>query len=355
MGVKSPRVGLDEKQINNRFRKIERLLEQLQNGGTSTPKEKAQTHDEFVESILTGGVDQVENTPKAVMNDQGEMELYDPRTGERVDIKIPPTGWIHGTRAGQTVPSSFYLDLRLHNNDEHARHITADWLTLHDNSTHWKTVGIANVDEVNQNGTAGPIAGGRDRAAVFDREWVYLYIIYNSNTQDVSSLMSASSTAPTLPTGYDYFVRVGSCWVDVSSHNTTGAQYGDRTLQYTQGLNNGNPDAADAWQTLVLDTLIPPTAKAIFGYFGLTSDPLANPAMGVSTFITATPGFSLDDYCVYATLSIAGGYGTLGALTRMKSATYFELPIRVQQTMYWIVDIDAARYGITINGWIDDL
>jgi hypothetical protein len=127
---------------------------------------------------------------------QGRLPLVTPVVPETVRI-----GGI--TPASMSIPSSYFLDLRLHNNDEHARHITADWLTLHDNSTPWKTVGISNVDEVNQNGTAGPIAGGRDRAAVFDREWVYLYVIYNSNTQDVSSLMSASSTAPTLPTGYN--------------------------------------------------------------------------------------------------------------------------------------------------------
>ena len=213
MGVKSPQVELNKKQINNRFRRIELLIETLQKkeGTLSVKTEKNQTQDEFVESILEGGVEQVETQAALVMNDDGEMELYDTREGERVDVVLPDTAKIGSTIVGQTVPSGYFMNLRLHNNSTIEKHITADYLVVHDSSTPWNTIGLSSVDVTNNITAIGPIANGRDQAEPFDEGWIYFYVIYKyNNGSTISSLSSESATAPTLPAGYTYFVRVGA-------------------------------------------------------------------------------------------------------------------------------------------------
>ena len=183
---------------------------------------------------------------------------------------IAPTSKVAQTQAQILVPSSYYLDLRLDIGDGsgHQRVITADWLTLHDNSSPWKTIGIANVNVTNVITAAGPVADGRDQAAAFASQWIYFHVIGKSSDGTKKSISSLSPTAPTLPSGYDYYDYVGSAYVNSAGLILTDRQRNNMIWQFASGIN-GTPTNPNTWQTLTIPTCIPPTAKEVFGKFGL--------------------------------------------------------------------------------------
>jgi len=59
-------------------------------------------------------------------------------------------------------------------------------------------------------------AGGLDTGVEASNTWYYLHVIYNPTTDVVAGLISASSGAPTLPSGFDVFRRVGVVRNDAS-------------------------------------------------------------------------------------------------------------------------------------------
>lgn len=61
-------------------------------------------------------------------------------------------------------------------------------------------------------------ANGLDTGSDAGDTWYYLYVIYNPSTATVASLLSASATSPTLPSGYTYFALVGAVRNDGSSN-----------------------------------------------------------------------------------------------------------------------------------------
>jgi hypothetical protein len=305
-----------------------------------------------VEPAVQKVQDQVSSIRAVVGGTGVETILMPDGTERQMQANLPDTTKIgKATGAGMAIPSSYFLDLRLYNSaggTPTTRYITADWLTLHDNSTPWKTLGLTNINVSCNVNLVGPAPGGRDQAAQFASGWIYFYVIYSSAKLSTSATVSQNATTPVLATDYDYYVKVGSGWcanMGPVSYITTGAQIGDKVWDSNRVMTDGDPLIVDSLQSLSLTNFIPSSAKVVFGYFGLTSDPGANPNMGVSSDTTSS------DYLIMVTLSIAGGY----AGSTMKGSTYFELPIITSQTIYWRASIDQARYGIDILGWVDDL
>jgi hypothetical protein len=69
-------------------------------------------------------------------------------------------------------------------------------------------------------------ANGLDAGAMIGTAWYYLYLIGNGST--VAGLASLSSTAPTLPAGYAFTLRVGAMLTDGSNHLYRTIQKGNR-------------------------------------------------------------------------------------------------------------------------------
>jgi hypothetical protein len=82
-------------------------------------------------------------------------------------------------------------------------------------------------------------ANGMDGEARPNASPIYIYAISNGAT--VAGLGSTSSTAPTLPSGYNYYVRIGSVMTDTSGNVRKSIQHGNR-VQYTviSGTNTTN-------------------------------------------------------------------------------------------------------------------
>ena len=127
---------------------------------------------------------------------------------------------------------------------------------------------VSSVNLTVNTGAAG--ANGLDTGAIAADTWYYVFVIYNPTTGTTAGLISLSSTAPTLPSGYTYFSRFGSVITDASVHLIYTIQRG-KTVQYINqgsGLpllisgDSGSP-ATPTWTAVDISGTVPPTASKI--------------------------------------------------------------------------------------------
>ena len=264
--------------------------------------------------------------------------------GSDENVTIPDTGIIYKTQAKIAVPSSYFLDLRGIYKTTATQQYTADVAILHD--VNGNTITLTSLDETNNVGTAGPIAGGRDQAGAFDASsWIHFFFIYNPITGDVSSLSSASPTAPTLPTGYTFFVRVGSVWFNSIRRILTSYQMGDRITFNTRWVK-WNEHVADiaAVDEVDVSDFVPATAKLVHGVIGLSDGTSARKMWVASNADTTVRVGALCDAQGTGDIS----YGVSGSKD-------FTLPMLTAQTLWWYTETTGEIYALGINGFTDDL
>jgi hypothetical protein len=85
--------------------------------------------------------------------------------------------------------------------------------------------------------------GALDTGAIANSTWYHVFLIKNVSTQTVDVLISLSPTAPTLPSGYTRFRRIGSMKTNASAQWNFFVQNGDEFLWGTTAMdvNNQNP------------------------------------------------------------------------------------------------------------------
>jgi hypothetical protein len=92
---------------------------------------------------------------------------------------------------------------------------------------YWMTLSAAITKQLDAAWAVGTNAGGLDTGAVGNSDY-YIWLIKRSDTGVVDALYSLSSTAPTMPTNYDYkrligwFKRVGGTIVAFHTYETEG-------------------------------------------------------------------------------------------------------------------------------------
>ena len=93
--------------------------------------------------------------------------------------------------------------------------------------------------------------------------WYNLFLISNGSV--TAGLASLSATAPTLPSGYTYFVRVGAMRTDGSGNFLRTRQLGNRT-QYTVTLPTITTTApgVGSYSSVSVSNFVPPTATELF-------------------------------------------------------------------------------------------
>lgn len=107
---------------------------------------------------------------------------------------------------------------------------------------------------------AGSVANGRDQAGAFSAgSWIHFWAI--SDGTNLRGLASASSTAPTLPSGYTFKAYLGATRYDGSSHLVKTRLYGAWAYYEAaqQALSTGTP--ATSATSIGLSALVPPNAN----------------------------------------------------------------------------------------------
>ena len=202
---------------------------------------------------------------------------------------------------------------------------------------------------------SGSGANGLDTGTSSASTWYNVFVIYNPVTATVAGLFSLSATAPTLPSGYTFFARVGVVRTDNS-----GSKYLFQTLQYgrrvqyvpnastnlttpiTLGAGVAGTYTAAVYSAVPvsLTAVIPPTASEVEFEIGCGT---ANTPVGVMmNNSNSYGGFNAVPPVPYN--NINGGSNSAGMVCRAL----------VQSTsMYWA---SAGAFGyLYCLGWEDNL
>lgn len=112
----------------------------------------------------------------------------------------------------------------------------------------------------------GSANGALDTGAIAASTWYHAHLIQRPDTGVVDVLISLSATAPTLPTNYTLFRRIGSMKTNGSSQWTTFTQNGDEFL-WTAPVADVSALAVGSTGTHVLSTPLGVKTNAILDVF----------------------------------------------------------------------------------------
>jgi hypothetical protein len=141
-------------------------------------------------------------------------------------------------------------------------------------------------------------ANGLDTGALANSTWYYVYLISNGTT--VASLLSTSSTAPSLPGGYTFSQLIGAWRTDGSANFLRLWQKGDTTIYRVTAATNtanlpilitgisGNVNTP-TWTSLSVSNFVPPTAPRMLGSLRCgTGTAILAPNAGYGAFSSLT-------------------------------------------------------------------
>lgn len=188
-------------------------------------------------------------------------------------------------------------------------------------------------------GTAG---GALDTGAIANSTWYHAYLIKRVDTNVVDVLVSLSATAPTLPTNYTLFRRIGSMKTDGSAKWVAFTQNGDEFLWLTP-TTEGSGSVSSATQALYTLAGAPTGVKVN----ALVAATAFNGTGGTNYFAFSAPDQGAQT--VSATNAHAawiGGSTTGQALASVRTNTSAQV--------YWGPSTSTAtNYAIGTVGYID--
>jgi hypothetical protein len=146
--------------------------------------------------------------------------------------------------------------------------IVADQVIMTDISASTSVFAAAVSVVINTSATG---ANGLDTGSRANSTWYNIFLISNGST--TAGLASLSATAPTLPSGYIYFMRVGQMRTDSSGNFLRTKQVGNR-VQYTLVASSNtatypviytSSGTITPWTAESVSAFVPPTATQLAG------------------------------------------------------------------------------------------
>lgn len=219
------------------------------------------------------------------------------------------------------------------------------------NPTTGSTVVVTSTGTITNNIlTAGPTANGRDQVGAFpNSSWVHFWFISNGST--LATISSASSTAPTLPTGYFYSAYAHSVYIGAGGLLTKGVVRGSWFQHETPigVVTNGN---ATVLTSIPLSTTIPPNALQ----FELYSPNLALTALGSGAYnlqcniVISGVAIALQ-FGMQGTGAANGVTGVSGTVKRLQNINQnFAYQLVVGAGVGYIVTIGVTGYSVPNGG-----
>lgn len=229
--------------------------------------------------------------------------------------------------------------------------ISADALVL-ENSTNQDCVVIRGLSSPVSVGVSG--VGGLDTGTSAISTWYSVWVIYNSTTTAVNTLLSTSATNPTLPSGYTHKARVG--WIKTDS---TSNKF---PLSFTQNNNKVQFKVASGSNLTALPAI----------FTGVTGN-IATPTwtqyqvMGVTVPTTAISIKVIADEVINSTLMAApnashGAYNSVGnkppiicSFSSSASGGMSILGEMLLESSYVYVASDGSSNTLKVFGWEDSI
>lgn len=186
---------------------------------------------------------------------------------------------------------------------------------------------------------------GLDTGSLAASTWYHEWIISNGTT--VAGLMSLSDTAPTMPGGYTYKLRVGSIRTNASSQFWRKNQRGSRAaLRVASGTtlttypsmiagNSGNP-ATFTWTAVAVANFVTPTAKEISGILTATQSTGA-------TAVVASPNDGHGS-APYPACSVSGGDA---------NNLYMPFTFALESANIYYASSNGGASSMACTGWTD--
>lgn len=222
-----------------------------------------------------------------------------------------------------------YKNLKASRTSNTVVNVTADELLL---TSANNKITVKTINENITITTSG--VSGLDTGSETSSTWYHLWIIYNGTT--VNGLMSLSSTAPTMPSGYTYKGYVGAVYNNSSSNLHNFSQVGNVVgIPIITLLSNGTATGYTA-----VATTVPTTASKISLQSNLEST--TTTGLAKRTYIASTSGGLGETWLESFVFSSANN--------RNEDAGSCEVPHLVNQTIYYKV-VSSCRQNIWINGW----
>jgi hypothetical protein len=186
--------------------------------------------------------------------------------------------------------------------------------------------------------------GSLDTGAVAISTWYHVFLIKRTDTQVVDVLFSLSVSAPTMPSSYTLFRRIGSMLTDASSHWVAFTQFGD---EFHWAAMVGDVSNAAATNTAVTSTLTVPTGVQVTSLFraGLNSPSAATGVLVTSLDENDVAPFVLNN----GACSIYVGGGVDGF-----ASTVLQVRTNTSAQIRWRGQIaSTGTFSIATFGWID--
>lgn len=192
-----------------------------------------------------------------------------------------------------------------------------------------------NLSLTTSTGTSG--ANGLDTGSIANSTWYSYWVIYDETTNTVSALLSASATAPTLPSGYTYKARFGWIRTDSSGNLKTTLQLG-RSAQYV--ITGTSPNASlglmasgeTSGANVATGNFVPPTAsKAKVSLYSATAT---------------------SDCSVYPNSNYSGT-GNIPMYSSGESILLGEIMLE-SSNLYWVSNISSSN-TLSCFGWEDNI
>jgi hypothetical protein len=164
--------------------------------------------------------------------------------------------------------------------------------------------------------------------------WYYIWIISDGTT---AGLLSLSSLAPTLPSGFTYAALVGAVYCNESTQFNRFQQIDRRVYFEPVNVFTSNPGTV-VWDSQFLSDIVPPIANFVRGAMGFSSANISK--------LIAVAGDANGTGAV--TFGASVGTHSLDGFT---GGAPFCVPLLTPQTLYWKADGTAAVYRIDVSGW----
>ncbi len=193
----------------------------------------------------------------------------------------------------------------------------------------------------------GTAAGGLDTGAIANSTWYHWFVIRRPDTGVVDALCSLSPTAPTLPTNYTQFRRIGSGKTNGSAQWASFIQDGDYFRWLTSVADViASTNTGTVAQTATLST--PPGVTTIAD-------------MNIRIVDTAAAGYSLllSDLAATDEFPTAGGASpyahALTSVANISAVAKVQIRTNTSSQVRFRVNGSVATtvVSITTNGWID--
>lgn len=212
--------------------------------------------------------------------------------------------------------------------------ITADEIVASDGTDYAVLSSVSLTVNITSSG-----ANGLDTGAEASSAWYHAWVIYNPTTGTTAGLLSTSSTAPTMPSGYTFKAYVGAIRNDGSSNFVRFSQRGKVvSLATTVVFTNSNVVATNTYESISLANYIPPTAALVRGVIGQTGTgaargiAVAADANGVGEVVCASGNSGATHF----------GYS---------QSTPFNIALITGQQVHWKADDSTAVYRLQVTGW----